>query len=328
MIRRGERGMGLVELVISIAITTMILGTIGAALTATLRTTTTANNQQHATEQLRNAFFWLNQDTQMGVASQAVVAAGDVTMQWTDYSTGSAYSSRFQQSGADLIRTFTVNGTSTVRTVATDVIPGGFAASQSGTTITYALTVANGSSTQSSTETATMRVTDMPLAPFATVTPVPTATNTSTPTITNTPTATATGTATATQTSTPTSTPTYTPTPTFTNTPTPTPTSTPGGVCNGLNGEYYDNINLTALRLTRVDSTVDFDWGTGSPDASIGADTFSVRWTGQVVPLYSQTYTFYTTSDDGVRLWVNGQLDCQQLDRPRGDGRRTAARLP
>ena len=25
-------------------------------------------------------------------------------------------------------------------------------------------------------------------------------------------------------------------------------------------------------------------------------------------PPYSQTYTFYTLTDDGVRLWVNGQL--------------------
>jgi hypothetical protein len=39
----------------------------------------------------------------------------------------------------------------------------------------------------------------------------------------------------------------------------------------------------------------------------MGADTFSVCWTGQVQPLYSETYTFKTTSDDGVRLWVNGQ---------------------
>jgi hypothetical protein len=32
-----------------------------------------------------------------------------------------------------------------------------------------------------------------------------------------------------------------------------------------------------------------------------------VRWSGWVQPRYSETYTFYTTSDDGVRLWVNGQ---------------------
>ena len=40
--------------------------------------------------------------------------------------------------------------------------------------------------------------------------------------------------------------------------------------------------------------------------AGIGADTFSVRWSGAIIPRYSQTYTFSTTSDDGVRLWVNG----------------------
>lgn len=53
---------------------------------------------------------------------------------------------------------------------------------------------------------------------------------------------------------------------------------------------------------------MNFDWGTGSPDPSISVDTFTVRWTGFVEPLYSQTYTFYTQTDDGARLWVNGQL--------------------
>jgi hypothetical protein len=33
-----------------------------------------------------------------------------------------------------------------------------------------------------------------------------------------------------------------------------------------------------------------------------------VRWTGRITPLYSQTYTFYVGSDDGVRLWVDGRL--------------------
>ncbi|HEY3322391.1 MAG TPA: PA14 domain-containing protein [Planctomycetota bacterium] len=76
---------------------------------------------------------------------------------------------------------------------------------------------------------------------------------------------------------------------------------------NGLVGYYFDNMDLTGLRLMRIDTTVNFDWGTGSPDAAIGPDTFSVRWVGQVRPMYSETYTFYTVSDDGVRLWVNGQ---------------------
>ncbi|MFO8006741.1 MAG: PA14 domain-containing protein, partial [Candidatus Brocadiia bacterium] len=83
-------------------------------------------------------------------------------------------------------------------------------------------------------------------------------------------------------------------------------TLAPGGG-DGLTGDYYDNMDFTSHALTRVDPTVNFDWGSGSPDASMGADTFSVRWTGQVEPLYSETYTFTTRSDDGVRLWVNGQ---------------------
>ena len=31
-------------------------------------------------------------------------------------------------------------------------------------------------------------------------------------------------------------------------------------------------------------------------------------WTGQIEPLYTETYTFQTSTDDGVRLWVDGQL--------------------
>jgi glucose/arabinose dehydrogenase len=106
---------------------------------------------------------------------------------------------------------------------------------------------------------------------------------------------------------TPTPTPTATPTPTpVANTPTPTPT--PSQQVQGLTGEYFDNIDLTNLKLKRTDASVNFNWGESSPISAISPDTFSVRWTGQVQPQYSQTYTFYTTTDDGVRLWVNNQL--------------------
>ncbi len=257
--RRGERGFGLVELLISLAITGTILSTLGMTLVATIKDSAAGRDQQSATHQLQDGLFWLNQDTQSAVVTQSTIAANDAVLQWTDYSTGSTYSSHYEQIGTDLQRTLTVNGTPTARVVARNLTAGGFTAALSGGSVTYALTVQNGAGTQSRTETTLMRVSDVPITPFPTVT--------------------------------------YT----------PTPTATPGGACNGLNGEYYDNIDLTALKLTRVDSTVNFDWGTGSPDPSIGADTFSVRWTGQVVPLYSETYTFYTTSDDGVRLWVNGQ---------------------
>ncbi|MBN1413254.1 MAG: hypothetical protein JW969_20605, partial [Spirochaetales bacterium] len=120
-------------------------------------------------------------------------------------------------------------------------------------------------------------------------------------------------------TSTPTRTPTpaaATATPTRTATPAPTATPPPSGSGNGLSGAYYNNMDFTSLALTRTDSTVNFNWGTGSPNSAIDADTFSVIWTGNVVPLYSQTYTFYATTDDGVRLYVNNQLIIDQwVDR-------------
>lgn len=76
---------------------------------------------------------------------------------------------------------------------------------------------------------------------------------------------------------------------------------------DGLRAVYYDNADFTGAQVSRVDPTVNFDWGSGSPNGRLGADTFSVRWVGRVKPMFSETYTFYTQTDDGVRLWVNGQ---------------------
>jgi hypothetical protein len=88
----------------------------------------------------------------------------------------------------------------------------------------------------------------------------------------------------------------------------PPPPPAPSGNGNGLKAEYFDNINFTNLKLTRTDESVNFDWKRGAPVTGVGADTFSVRWTGQVLAQYDETYTFSTTTDDGVRLWVNNQL--------------------
>jgi len=85
-------------------------------------------------------------------------------------------------------------------------------------------------------------------------------------------------------------------------------TVTPAATGTGLKGEYYNSLNLTNLVLTRIDPALNFDWGWGTPDPTVPADNFSVRWTGQVQPRYSETYTFYTDTDEGLRFWVNGQL--------------------
>ena len=75
-------------------------------------------------------------------------------------------------------------------------------------------------------------------------------------------------------------------------------------------GTYNDpssGTRFTTLALTRVDPTVNFTWGTGGPGGGVTVNNFSVRWTGSVQAPVSGTYRFSTVSDDGIRLWVNGQ---------------------
>ena len=85
----------------------------------------------------------------------------------------------------------------------------------------------------------------------------------------------------------------------------------------GLLGQYWTNTTSaqftnvtfnTPATLTRTDAVVNFNWNTVGPDPKIGQTVFAARWTGSVQPQFNETYTFYATADDGVRLWVNGQL--------------------
>lgn len=91
------------------------------------------------------------------------------------------------------------------------------------------------------------------------------------------------------------------------------PANVSAGSGIGLRGWYYSqhfstNAFSGAPALTRVDPTLDFDFGTGSPASGISSDNFTARWAGEVQALGDDSYTFYTISDDGVRLWVNNQL--------------------
>ncbi len=85
----------------------------------------------------------------------------------------------------------------------------------------------------------------------------------------------------------------------------------------GLLGQYWTNMTAPAFTnvsfntpatLTRTDAVVNFNWSTNGPDPSIGQTNFTARWSGSVQPQYSETYTFTVVANDGVRLWVNGQL--------------------
>ncbi|MCB8943101.1 MAG: SH3 domain-containing protein [Ardenticatenaceae bacterium] len=74
-------------------------------------------------------------------------------------------------------------------------------------------------------------------------------------------------------------------------------------------GEYFNNTSLTGSPvLVRDDANIAFDWGSGSPATSVNKDNFSVRWSRTFTNSPAGKYRFTATADDGVRVWVNGQL--------------------
>jgi len=75
----------------------------------------------------------------------------------------------------------------------------------------------------------------------------------------------------------------------------------------GLKADYFSGMNFDSLVLTRVDEVVDFNWGEGSPAPEVPANQFSARWTGYLVVENPGLYTFWTNSDDGVRLKIAGE---------------------
>jgi len=89
----------------------------------------------------------------------------------------------------------------------------------------------------------------------------------------------------------------------------------------GLLGLYYSGRNFNELKLVLTDYEIDFDFGDQSPDRLIEDDNFSISWSGVVKADYTTEYTFYTSSDDGVRLWVGGKkvIDNWNDHAPRWD---------
>ncbi len=78
---------------------------------------------------------------------------------------------------------------------------------------------------------------------------------------------------------------------------------------HGLKGEYFNNPGLEGQPVfTRIDPVINFDWAMGPPDPKIGPDAYSVRWTGQIVPDKTQSYLLSVTTDDGVRVTLDGKL--------------------
>jgi hypothetical protein len=81
----------------------------------------------------------------------------------------------------------------------------------------------------------------------------------------------------------------------------------------GAVAQYWSNMNLEGdPDVVTTVGEVNFDWGSGdvpgdnSPDPAIPVDGFSCRWSAELSIPTSGAYTFYSASDDGGRLFLNG----------------------
>lgn len=76
----------------------------------------------------------------------------------------------------------------------------------------------------------------------------------------------------------------------------------------GLSAQLFDTNDFLNPKVTRVDSQINFNWGNVSPDKLINEDKFSVRWAGYIRPQESGVHTFYITTTNHVKLWVDDAL--------------------
>lgn len=77
-------------------------------------------------------------------------------------------------------------------------------------------------------------------------------------------------------------------------------------------GEYYNNLHLAGAPVfIRNDPAINFNFGIGGPGGGIPGTNFSVRWS-RTQYFAAGAYRFTTTTDDGVRLWVDNQLIIDQ----------------
>jgi hypothetical protein len=89
--------------------------------------------------------------------------------------------------------------------------------------------------------------------------------------------------------------------------PPPPPKPTPQPV-EGWRASYFNNPNLEGLpAFQQTVPAIDFNWGGGSPNSAIPGDRFSARFE-RTFNFSLDDYRFTAKVDDGVRVYLDGQL--------------------
>jgi len=78
----------------------------------------------------------------------------------------------------------------------------------------------------------------------------------------------------------------------------------PGG---GVIAQYFNGMGVSGFPiLTQTEDSVNHSWGEGAVAGNV-TDNVSARWTAVLEAPLTETFTLITTSDDGVRLFLDGR---------------------
>ena len=78
-------------------------------------------------------------------------------------------------------------------------------------------------------------------------------------------------------------------------------------------GSYFNNMTLSGSPvLVRQDTALNFNWGGGSPGPGVPGTYWSAKWDSTQNAPIAGNYAIAVTADDGVRVWVDGNLVIDQ----------------
>lgn len=81
----------------------------------------------------------------------------------------------------------------------------------------------------------------------------------------------------------------------------------------GASAVYFDDATWTTEYTRRIEPTLDFQMGSGSPAYGMSTDNYSARIEGQFKPEYTETYTFHGIATSiKYKLWVDGVVVIDQ----------------
>lgn len=81
------------------------------------------------------------------------------------------------------------------------------------------------------------------------------------------------------------------------------------GTEKGLKGEYFNNTDFGGAPLfTATDTVIDMNWSNKAPRENMDDDSFSVRWTGELIPDKTAMYQLGFVSTTNTRLYLNDSL--------------------